>query len=82
MMRRWRGGGLFFGWRVAGAACVIAVFAWGVGFYGPSVFLGVLHPRRGWPVSVISAAVTWHFLVSAGLVARLPALLAGSALRP
>jgi hypothetical protein len=48
---------IFFGWRVVGAAFVIAVFAWGVGFYGPSVLLGVLHLDRGWPVSVIAAAV-------------------------
>jgi MFS family permease len=65
---------LFFGWRVVGAAFVIAVFAWGVGFYGPSVFLGALHLDRGWAVSVISAAVTCHFLVSAGVVTRLPVL--------
>ena len=38
-----------------------------------SVFLNVLHQQRGWPVSVISIAVTVHFLVSAVLVIRLPA---------
>lgn len=64
----------FFGWRVVWAAFAMAVLAWGVGFYGPSVFLHVLHEGRGWPVSIISAAITAHFLLSAGLVARLPAL--------
>lgn len=64
----------FFGWRVVGAAFAIAVFAWGVGFYGPSVFLHALHEGRGWPVSLISAAITTHFLLSAMVVARLPAI--------
>lgn len=64
----------FFGWRVVWAAFTVAVLAWGVGFYGPSVFLHALHEGRGWPVSVVSAAITWHFLLSAGIVARLPAL--------
>src|SRR5690606_14829407 len=30
---------LFFGWRVVWAAFTIAVLAWGIGFYGPSIFL-------------------------------------------
>jgi MFS family permease len=50
------------------------MFGWGVGFYGPSVFLNVLHESRGWPVSLISGAITCHFLLSAIIVARLPAL--------
>ena len=33
----------FFGWSVAWAAFALAVFAWGIGFYGPSVFLQTLH---------------------------------------
>ena len=64
-------GGIFFGWRVVAAAFVFAVFAWGVAFYGPSVFLHELHQARGWPVWVISAAITAHFLMGAGLVAYL-----------
>lgn len=64
-------GGIFFGWRVVAVAFVFAVFAWGVAFYGPSVFLHALHQARGWPVSLISAAITAHFLVGAGLVTYL-----------
>ena len=64
----------FFGWRVVWAAFAVAVFAWGVGFYGPSVFLHALHEAHGWPVSIISAAITCHFLLSAGIVARLPSI--------
>jgi MFS family permease len=61
-----------FGWKVAWAAFLIAAFAWGVGFYGPSVFLQTLHADHGWPISTISAAITAHFLVGAALVIFLP----------
>jgi hypothetical protein len=64
----------FFGWRVVGARFVVAVFAWGVGFYGPPVFLDTLHASRGWPISKISTAVTCHFLLSTRVVAHLPSL--------
>jgi len=64
----------FFGWRVVGAAFVVAVFSWGVGFYGPSIFLQILHKDHSWPVSLISGAITCHFLLSAGIVVRLPIL--------
>lgn len=64
----------FFGWRVASGAFTLALFGWGLGFYGPPVFLGVLHATRGWPLGLISSAITLHYLVGAALVARLPGL--------
>ncbi|XSC46711.1 MFS transporter [Bradyrhizobium sp. RDT10] len=64
--------GRFFGWSVAWSAFAIAVFAWGTGFYGPSVFLQSLHETRGWPISQISVAITAHFLLSAIVIACLP----------
>jgi MFS family permease len=64
----------FFGWKVAWTAFVIAVCGAGAGLYGPSVFLPVLHATRGWSVSVISAAITTHFLLSACIVIYLPEL--------
>ena len=64
----------FFGWRVVWAAFTVAVFGWGVGFYGPPVFLHAIHEARGWPVSLVSAAVTCHFLLGAVVVANLAAL--------
>src|SRR5215475_6462397 len=30
---------IYHGWLVVGAAFVIAFFAWGVGFYGPGIYL-------------------------------------------
>ncbi len=64
----------FFGWRVMWAAFVVAVFGWGVGFYGPPVFLYTLEKTHGWSIRLISAAVTSHYLLSALLVANMPAL--------
>lgn len=55
----------FYGWRVVGAAFVLAAFGWGMGFYGPPIFLRVLGQTRGWPLALISTAVTMHFLAGA-----------------
>jgi MFS family permease len=62
----------FHGWNVVWAAFLLAVFTWGIGFYGPGVFIATLSEGRGWPLPALSAAVTLHFLVSAGLLAQLP----------
>lgn len=64
----------FFGWQVVGAAFVLAVFGWGMGFYGPPVFLHAVEAGRGWPLPLVSAAVTCHFLLGAGVVAMVPRL--------
>ena len=64
----------FFGWRVVGAAFVLAVFGWGMGFYGPPIFLRVVCETRGWPLAVVSSAVTAYFLVGAVVGANLPGL--------
>lgn len=66
----------FFGWRVVWAAFALAVCGWGLGFYGPPIFLHVIHETRGWPVALISAAITLHYLVGAVTVANLPAVYA------
>ncbi len=62
----------FHGWKVVSAAFLLAIFAWGIGFYGVGIFIATLAESRSWPVGGLSAAVTFHFLVSAGLVALLP----------
>lgn len=64
----------FFGWRVVAAAFALASFAWGIGFYGPGVWLHALAESRGWSVGLVSGAITVHFLASAALVTRLPRL--------
>ncbi len=64
----------FFGWRVVAAAFIVAVFSWGISFYGPPIFLQALHTARGWPIPLISAAITSHFLLGAVVVANLATL--------
>jgi MFS family permease len=64
----------FYGWRVVAAAFVLAAFGWGIGFYGPPVFLRAVCERTGWSVALVSSAVTMHFLIGALVGARLPAL--------
>jgi len=61
--------GTFYGWRVVGGAFVLALFGWGMAFWGPPVFLSVLHERMGWPLALISTAITMHFLVGAVVAA-------------
>jgi len=64
----------FHGWRIVGAAFVLAVFGWGLGFYGPPIYLQTVRDSRGWSLPLVSAAVTVHFLLGALVVARLPGL--------
>ncbi|HEY0181450.1 MAG TPA: MFS transporter [Rhodopila sp.] len=65
---------MFFGWKVVGAAFVVAIFAWGIGFYGPPIFLNTIHHDRGWPIPLISAAITCNLLIGAVVVSNLAAL--------
>jgi len=67
-------GNRFFGWRVVAAAFTVAVFGWGLGFYGPPVYLEVVRQSRGWPIALVSGAVTLHFLVGLAIIPNLPNL--------
>jgi len=64
----------FYGWTVVAAAFVVAIFGWGVGFYGPPIFLKAVQDTRGWPVALVAATITVHFLVGAVAVANMPKL--------
>jgi MFS family permease len=66
----------FYGWRVVAAVFVLATFGWGLGFYGPPVYLHALQQSRGWSLNVVSTAVTVHFLFGAIVIANLPRLYA------
>ena len=61
----------FFGTHVVRAAFVLAIFGWGVGFYGPPIFLHAVVERTGWPLVTVSSAVTLHFLFGAIVVVNL-----------
>ena len=64
----------FYGWRVVAAVFVLAAFGWGLGYYGPPVYLHAVHEMRGWSLNVVSTAVTVHFLFGAIVIANLPRL--------
>jgi MFS family permease len=66
--------GSFYGWSVVAAAFVLAVFGWGLGFYGPPIYLHAVEETRGWSLALVSSAVTLHFLVGAIFTANLPQL--------
>lgn len=54
-----------YGWVVVACGFAVALFGWGLGFYGPGVYLAALHARHGWPMSLIASAVTVYYLASA-----------------
>jgi MFS family permease len=64
----------FYGWRVASAAFVLGFFGWGLGFYGPPIYLYAVREARGWPSFLVSTAVTLHFLVGSIVNAKLQQL--------
>ncbi|MBB4821895.1 MFS family permease [Pseudomonas alcaligenes] len=64
----------FFGARVVLATFVLAMFGWGIGFYGPPIYLYAVIQRTGWSVELCSAAVTLHFLAGTLVIANLPRL--------
>src|SRR4249920_1798430 len=63
-----------FGRRVVRAAFALAMFGWGIGFYGPPVYLHAVIERTGWSLAWVSTAVTLHYLFGALVVAQLPRL--------
>ena len=64
----------FFGPTVVRAAFTLAVFGWGLGLYGPPIFLHAVVARTGWPLQQVALAVTAHFLLGAIAVANQPRL--------
>ena len=50
----------------------VGLLVWSLGLFAPAAILPYLHSERGWPVSVISAAITAHFLTSALVVSVMP----------
>jgi len=56
---------LYYGWKMVAACFVVASMAWSFGLFGASVYLPVISRSHGWPISLISSAVTCFYLVSA-----------------
>jgi hypothetical protein len=41
---------LYHGWLVVATAFLVALFGFGLGFYGPGIYLVALNELYGWPV--------------------------------
>jgi threonine dehydratase len=64
----------FFGWQVAWAALVLGVFGFGLGSHGTGIYLRTIVDTKGLSVSLVSAAVTLHFLAAAAIMPPLATL--------
>ena len=64
----------FRGWNVVAAAFGMAACAFGVGFYGVSVYLAALQRLHGWSASAVSAPVTVYYISGAVLTASVGSL--------
>jgi len=73
-MRAGRRRQMFFGWRVVVAVFVLATFGWGMGFYGPPIYLHAVTAARGWSLALVSTAVTTHYLFGVVVISNLPKL--------
>jgi MFS family permease len=59
---------LYHGWKVVAVAALVALFGWGLGFYGPGVYLVALQQQHGWSSAQVSSAVTTYYLIAAGMI--------------
>src|SRR5436189_181356 len=55
----------FYGWTVVGATFVMAMFSFGLGFYGLTVYVATLQRLHGWSASTVSAPVTVYYVAGA-----------------
>ncbi len=61
----------FHGWNVVGATFVMALFSFGLGFYGLTVYVATLQRLHGWSASTVSAPVTAYYVAGALLTASI-----------
>ncbi len=55
----------FYGWNVLAATFVMALFSFGLGFYGLTVYIATLQRLHGWSASTVSAPVTMYYVAGA-----------------
>lgn len=61
----------FHGWAMVAACFTMALFAWGIGFYGIGVYFVLLRDTRGLAPAALSMAITGYFLLGAFVVGGL-----------
>jgi len=52
------GGRIFYGWRVVAATFTMALFSFGLGFYGITVYVATLQRLHGWSAAAVSVPAT------------------------
>ena len=60
-------------WPAVVACFVTAVYGWGFGFSGTSVYLAALQQQRGWHGALIASAITVYYLLGAIFLTRIHA---------
>jgi MFS family permease len=61
----------FYGWNVVAATFVMALFTFGLGFYGLTVYVATLQRLHGWSASAVSAPVTVYYVAGALVTAAI-----------
>src|ERR1700745_3935983 len=59
---------LYHGWLVVAAAFLGALYGFGLGFYGPGIYLVGLQELHGWSVDELSSAITPYSALGAPLL--------------
>src|SRR5262249_53319945 len=60
--------GLYHGWLIVAVAFLVALFGFGLGFYGPGIYLVALRARFGWSAADIAVAITVYYVLGATLL--------------
>jgi len=58
----------YHGWLVVAAAFLVALYGFGLGFYGPGIYLVALKALHGWPTRELSTAITTYYVLGATLL--------------
>src|SRR5882762_9995441 len=58
----------YHGWLVVAAAFLVALYGFGLGFYGAGIYLVALNELHGWPISELSSTVTTYYVLGATLL--------------
>ena len=59
---------LYHGWLVVAAAFLLAMYGFGLGFYGPGIYLVALKSLHGWSTAELSSAITAYYVLGATLL--------------
>src|SRR3981189_697934 len=58
----------YHGWLVVAAAFLVALYGFGLGFYGPGIYLVALNTLHGWPTRESFSAINAYYVLGATLL--------------